>query len=180
MDPAIPLDEDCLYLNIWTPALRGSGADARLTGEPLPVMVWIHGGAYQCGCAMEKEFDGTALARQGVVVVSVAYRLNVFGFFSHRWLQEEAEEGARMRISDGWTNRPPFGGCAATSPFSVATPRAYASSGSPRVRLRYWRNAARRVMPDCSPGRSCNQVRALATSMQHCAHWNPHSRRAQG
>ena len=75
MDPAIPLDEDCLYLNIWTPALRGSGADARLTGEPLPVMVWIHGGAYQCGCAMEKEFDGTALARQGVVVVSVAYRL---------------------------------------------------------------------------------------------------------
>ena len=38
MDPAIPLDEDCLYLNIWTPALRGSGADARLTGEPLPVM----------------------------------------------------------------------------------------------------------------------------------------------
>ena len=66
MDPAIPLDEDCLYLNIWTPALRGSGADARLTGEPLPVMVWIHGGAYQCGCAMEKEFDGTALARQGV------------------------------------------------------------------------------------------------------------------
>lgn len=52
-----------------------------------------------------------------------------------------------MRISDGWTNRPPFGGCAATSPFSVATPRAYASSGNPRVRLRYWRNAARRVMP---------------------------------
>lgn len=104
MDPAIPLDEDCLYLNIWTPALRGSGADARLTGEPLPVMVWIHGGAYQCGCAMEKEFDGTALARQGVVVVSVAYRLNVFGFFSHRWLQEEAEEGAPY-ANFGWLDQ---------------------------------------------------------------------------
>lgn len=104
MDPAIPLDEDCLYLNIWTPALRGSGADARLTGEPLPVMVWIHGGAYQCGCAMEKEFDGTALARQGVVVVSVAYRLNVFGFFSHRWLQEEAKEGAPY-ANFGWLDQ---------------------------------------------------------------------------
>ncbi len=111
MDPAIPLDEDCLYLNIWTPALRGSGADARLTGESLPVMVWIHGGAYQCGCAMEKEFDGTALARQGVVVVSVAYRLNVFGFFSHRWLQEKAEEGAPY-ANFGWldpTGRPSVG-----------------------------------------------------------------------
>ncbi|MCB5513307.1 carboxylesterase family protein, partial [Erysipelatoclostridium ramosum] len=53
---------------------------------------------------MEKEFDGTALARQGVVVVSVAYRLNVFGFFSHRWLQEKAEEGAPY-ANFGWLDQ---------------------------------------------------------------------------
>ncbi|MCB5662846.1 carboxylesterase family protein, partial [Erysipelatoclostridium ramosum] len=50
------------------------------------------------------EFDGTALARQGVVVVSVAYRLNVLGFFSHRWLQEKAEEGAPY-ANFGWLDQ---------------------------------------------------------------------------
>lgn len=70
-DPAIALDEDCLYLNVWTPALRGSDEDTRVsTDRPLPVMVWIHGGAYQSGCTAEKEFDASALARRGVVVVS--------------------------------------------------------------------------------------------------------------
>lgn len=54
-------------------------------------MVWIHGGAYQTGCTAEKEFDGSALARRGVVVVSVGYRLNVFGFLAHNRLREEAE-----------------------------------------------------------------------------------------
>lgn len=61
------------------------------TDRPLPVMVWIHGGAYQTGCTAEKEFDGSALARRGVVVVSVGYRLNVFGFLAHNRLREEAE-----------------------------------------------------------------------------------------
>lgn len=91
-DPALALSEDCLYLNIWTPALRGSGTSVRCVADhPLPVMVWIHGGAYQTGCTSEKEFDGSALARRGVVVVSVAYRLNVFGFLAHEWLCEESE-----------------------------------------------------------------------------------------
>lgn len=54
-------------------------------------MVWIHGGTYQTGCTAEKEFDGSALARRGVVVVSVGYRLNVFGFLAHNRLREEAE-----------------------------------------------------------------------------------------
>ena len=54
-------------------------------------MVWIHGGAYQCGSAAEKEFDGSALARLGVVVVSVTDRLNVFGFFTHTDLQHESD-----------------------------------------------------------------------------------------
>ena len=54
-------------------------------------MVWIHGGAYQTGYTAEKEFDGSVLARRGVVVVSVGYRLNVFGFLAHNRLREEAE-----------------------------------------------------------------------------------------
>lgn len=91
-DPALTLSEDCLYLNVWTPALRGGGRQAQVSVEhPLPVMVWIHGGAYQTGCTAEKEFDGSALARRGVVVVSLAYRLNVFGFLTHEWLREESQ-----------------------------------------------------------------------------------------
>lgn len=91
-DPAVPMSEDCLYLNIWTPALRGYGADSMVASEKLPVMVWIYGGAYQCGGTFEKEFDGTRLAANGVVVVSVAYRLNAFGFMTHPLLHEEAVE----------------------------------------------------------------------------------------
>lgn len=95
MDPDSPRNEDCLYVNVWTPALHGSGAaqyDERIASQGgLPVMVWIHGGAYQCGSAAEKEFDGSALARLGVVVVSVTYRLNVFGFFTHTDLQHESD-----------------------------------------------------------------------------------------
>lgn len=91
-DPAVPMSEDCLYLNIWTPALRGYGADSMVASEKLPVMVWIYGGAYQCGGTFEKEFDGTHLAANGVVVVSVAYRLNAFGFMTHPLLHEEAVE----------------------------------------------------------------------------------------
>lgn len=90
MDPAIAMSEDCLYLNIWTPALRGRGEVS--TDAKLPVMVWIYGGAYQTGCTAEPEFDASQLARLGVVVVSVAYRLNVFGFFAHEALREEADE----------------------------------------------------------------------------------------
>lgn len=90
LDPAIALSEDCLYANIWTPALRGTESDTKLIHEGLPVMVWIHGGAYQCGGNYEKEFDGSALASKGVVVVSVAYRLNAFGFFTHNALRDEA------------------------------------------------------------------------------------------
>ena len=86
------MSEDCLYLNIWTPALRGYGADSMVASEKLPVMVWIYGGAYQCGGTFEKEFDGTHLAANGVVVVSVAYRLNAFGFMTHPLLHEEAVE----------------------------------------------------------------------------------------
>jgi para-nitrobenzyl esterase len=70
--------EDCLYLNVWTPA-KLDGAQLR----KLPVLVYIYGGGFMAGDSSEKRYDGAALARRGIVVVTVNYRLGVFGFFSH-------------------------------------------------------------------------------------------------
>ena len=73
--PDVPMSEDCLYLNVWTPSVR--------VNEKLPVMVWIFGGGMNTGYTSEPEFDGTRIARRGVVFVSINYRLNSFGFLSH-------------------------------------------------------------------------------------------------
>jgi para-nitrobenzyl esterase len=77
------IDEDCLFLNVWSPDLR---RDARA-----PVMVWIHGGGNENGFAHEPNYLGHDLARQGVVVVSIQYRLGVLGFMSHPALTQESE-----------------------------------------------------------------------------------------
>ena len=71
----LAISEDCLYLNVWTPDFRPAAR--------LPVMVFIHGGSNNSGWAYEPNYHGNALAGRGVVVVSIAYRLGVFGFFSH-------------------------------------------------------------------------------------------------
>ncbi len=84
VDPDTPMGEDCLYLNVWTPA--------KTAEERLPVLFWIFGGGLQCGYPSEMEFDGERLARRGVVVVSVNYRVNIFGFFSHPELTAAAGE----------------------------------------------------------------------------------------
>ncbi|MGA8030129.1 MAG: carboxylesterase/lipase family protein [Bryobacteraceae bacterium] len=78
--------EDCLYLNVWTPAADSAAR--------LPVMVWIYGGGFAAGAASEPRQDGENLARKGVVVVSFNYRLNVFGFFSHPDLAKESSHHA--------------------------------------------------------------------------------------
>ena len=75
VDPDIPMGEDCLYLNIWTPAKK--------TDEKLPVFVWYFGGGFQWGYTAEMEFDGERIARRGIVVVSVNYRLGALGFLAH-------------------------------------------------------------------------------------------------
>jgi para-nitrobenzyl esterase len=80
-----PASEDCLYLNLWAPA---SDAAARL-----PVMVWIHGGGYQAGASHEPRHDGVRLARNGVVVVTLNYRLGVFGFLAHPMLSSDDPRG---------------------------------------------------------------------------------------
>lgn len=78
--------EDCLYLNVWT------GAAA--PGERRPVMVWIHGGGLQNGSGSGASYEGSALAAQGVVVVTINYRLNVFGFLGHAQMSAEDEHGS--------------------------------------------------------------------------------------
>ena len=78
--------EDCLYLNVWAPARRSA--------EPLPVMVWIHGGGYTFGAASQGLYDGANLARRGVVVVAMNYRLGPFGFLAHPQLSAESANGA--------------------------------------------------------------------------------------
>jgi para-nitrobenzyl esterase len=75
------LSEDCLYLNVWTPA--------KTSNEKLPVMVWIYGGAFTGGMTSIPTYDGTHLAQKGVVLVSVAYRLGAFGFLADPELTRE-------------------------------------------------------------------------------------------
>lgn len=84
VDPELPISEDCLYLNVWTSAKTGT--------EKMPVMVWFYGGGFQDGYTAEMEFDGERIARRDVVLVSVTYRVNVFGFLSHPALAQEEPE----------------------------------------------------------------------------------------
>ena len=78
--------EDCLFLNVWN-----SEWPARARK---PVMVWFHGGGNYAGTASGNNFDGEALARRGVVLVTVNYRLTVFGFFAHPELTKESTHHA--------------------------------------------------------------------------------------
>ena len=78
--------EDCLYLNVWTAA--------RTAKEKRPVMVWFPGGGFTTGGGSALVFDGEALARKGIVVVTTNYRLGLFGFFAHPELTAESEHGA--------------------------------------------------------------------------------------
>src|ERR1700738_3241961 len=78
--------EDCLYLNVWAPGIS--------VKTKLPVMVWIYGGGFQAGATSEPRQDGEHLVHKGVVVVSMNYRLGIFGFFSHPGLTAESAHHA--------------------------------------------------------------------------------------
>jgi para-nitrobenzyl esterase len=81
--------EDCLYLNVWAPIARPAA--------PLrPVMVWIHGGGWRGGHGGDPVFDGAAFAKDGVVLVTVNYRLGLLGFFAHPALTREAGPDAPL------------------------------------------------------------------------------------
>ena len=76
-------NEDCLYLNVWT--------GAKSAGEKRPVMVWIYGGGYTSGSGSQAMYDGEALAKKGVVIVTLNYRLGALGFFSYPELTRESD-----------------------------------------------------------------------------------------
>ena len=84
------ISENCLYLNIWTPAPNGPAAQVR--AERLPVLLWIHGGGFTTGSGSIPIYDGAALAAHGIVVVDVNYRLGVFGFLAHPALSARAPQ----------------------------------------------------------------------------------------
>jgi para-nitrobenzyl esterase len=80
------MSEDCLYLNVWTPAQAGA--------ERLPVLVYFYGGGFVAGDGSEPRYDGESMAKRGIVAVTVNYRLGVFGFFAHPELTRESPHHA--------------------------------------------------------------------------------------
>lgn len=80
------MNEDCLYLNVWTPAKSGK--------EKLPVLVYFYGGGFVAGDGSEPRYDGESMATKGIVSVTVNYRLGVFGFLAHPELTKESPHGA--------------------------------------------------------------------------------------
>jgi para-nitrobenzyl esterase len=78
-----PYSEDCLYLNVWAPA----------NAKNAPVMVWLHGGGAFLGAGHLGSFDGSSFARDGIIVVTINYRMGSFGYFAHPALTKAAKQG---------------------------------------------------------------------------------------
>ncbi|WP_052198385.1 carboxylesterase/lipase family protein [Pectobacterium fontis] len=97
-----PFSEDCLYLNVWTPTIK---SDARL-----PVVVWVHGGGFSQGSGNVPIYHGQHLAKRDVVVVTINYRLGVFGFLAHPMLNAEKDGSGQFGMMDQvaalkWVNK---------------------------------------------------------------------------
>ncbi|KAF3395117.1 Para-nitrobenzyl esterase [Talaromyces pinophilus] len=90
--PPTPAREDCLSLNVWTPALNSN--------EKLPVMIWIYGGGFQFGSSAMPNYDGTALSEMGVVVVTFNYRLGALGFLALHDLDKEGNFSGNYGLQD--------------------------------------------------------------------------------
>lgn len=84
--PEAPISEDCLYVNVWTGAKKAT--------DKLPVLVWIYGGGFSSGGSGVPIYDGEAMARKGIVFVSINYRVGVFGFLAHPELTAESPNKA--------------------------------------------------------------------------------------
>jgi len=81
-NPPSGKSEDCLYLNVWTPA--------KTVGDRIPVLVWIYGGGFSAGSTSDRNYSGEKLAKKGVVLVSIAYRVGQLGFLAHPELSAES------------------------------------------------------------------------------------------
>ncbi len=81
-NPPSGKSEDCLYLNVWTPA--------KTAGDRIPVLVWIYGGGFSAGSTSDRNYSGEKLAKKGVVLVSIAYRVGQLGFLAHPQLSAES------------------------------------------------------------------------------------------
>lgn len=88
-EPLLPTSEDCLFLNVWTPAEAVGHPEAKL-----PVALWFHGGANAGGCGSDVAFDGEAWAKRGVILITINYRLGNLGFFTHPELPSDNPYGA--------------------------------------------------------------------------------------
>ncbi len=88
MPVTLPMSEDCLYLNVWRPLDTGAG-------DTLPVMVWIHGGSHVYGAGSLPRYDGDHLTRREVILVTINYRLGLFGSLTHPDIEVEQENRAR-------------------------------------------------------------------------------------
>ncbi|MFT4031241.1 MAG: carboxylesterase family protein [Siphonobacter sp.] len=84
--PKEPISEDCLYLNVWS--------GAKSSREKRPVLVWIYGGGFTSGGSAVPIYDGEAMAKKGIVFVSINYRVGTFGFFAHPELTKESDHNA--------------------------------------------------------------------------------------
>jgi para-nitrobenzyl esterase len=84
--PKEPISEDCLYLNVWT--------GAKSANEKRAVLVWIYGGGFSSGGSAVPIYDGEAMAKKGIVFVSINYRVGIFGFFAHPELTKESGNNA--------------------------------------------------------------------------------------
>ena len=82
----IPYDEDCLFLDVWTPA--------KTPADKLPVIVWIYGGGFNAGATSNALYDGANFAKRGVVFVSISYRVGPFGFLAAPELSKESGHGS--------------------------------------------------------------------------------------
>src|SRR4030095_12857344 len=80
------MSEDCLYLNVWTPA--------KSEKDKLPVLVYFYGGGFIAGDGSEARYDGESMARRGIGAVTLNYRLGLFGFMAHPELSKESPQHA--------------------------------------------------------------------------------------
>jgi len=121
------MNEDCLYLNIWTPA---KSAQAKL-----PVLIYFYGGGHVAGDGSERRYDGEAISRKGVITITANYRLGIFGYMAHPELTKESARHASGTMAF-WIRQRRFAGCTTTSRPLAAIPRRLRSPANRRVRRR--------------------------------------------